>query len=122
MVKKGTTLVIGASENPERYAYKAITSLRSKDYPVCALGRKKGRVAGVTIATTPKEWGHIDTVSLYIGPQHQASFRAYLTTLKPRRVIFNPGTENDDFERALQQQGISTERACTLVLLSTNQY
>lgn len=116
------TLVIGASAKPERYSYQAIKRLKAKDYPVVALGLKAGEIHGETIHTTKKIWTDIDTVSLYVGPAHQDNYIDYVIGLNPRRVLFNPGTENPAFESRLKAEGILAEQACTLVLLSTNQY
>lgn len=116
------TLVVGASSNPTRYAYQAIEKLVNKGYPFIALGRSKGEVFGQTIHTEKINWSGIDTVTLYIAPTHQEEYYDYIQMLNPRRVIFNPGTENSAFERLLTTGRIQVERACTLVLLSTNQY
>ncbi len=116
------TLVIGASTNPERYAYQAIERLKAKDHTVIALGIKAGEVHGETIHTKKENWSAIDTVTLYVGPARQEHYIDYVCGLKPRRVLFNPGTENPVFEKRLAAEGILVERACTLVLLSTNQY
>ena len=116
------TLVIGASTKPERYAYKAIERLKAKGHPVIALGLRSGEVHGETIHTEKENWPAIDTVTLYVGPARQEHYIDYVCGLKPRRVLFNPGTENPDFENRLKAEGILAERACTLVLLSTNQY
>lgn len=116
------TLVLGASSNPDRYAYKAVEKLIQKGYEVIPLGVKDGELHGQKIMTNPIQWEAIDTVSLYLAPNRQADYKDYLLRLSPRRVIFNPGTENAELEQALQASGIQTEQACTLVLLSTNQY
>lgn len=116
------TLVIGASTKPERYSYQAIERLKAKGYPILAMGLKEGEIHGEIIHTKKEDWPDIDTVSLYVGPAHQSNFIDYVVGLNPRRVIFNPGTENPDFENRLKAEGIFAERACTLVLLSTNQY
>lgn len=116
------TLVLGASSNPDRYAYKAVGKLIQKGYEVIPLGVKDGELHGQKIMTNPIQWEAIDTVSLYLAPNRQADYKDYLLRLSPRRVIFNPGTENAELEQALQASGIQTEQACTLVLLSTNQY
>ena len=116
------TLVIGASTKPERYAYKAIERLKAKGHSVIALGLRAGEVHGETIHTEKENWPAIDTVTLYVGPARQEHYIDYVCGLKPRRVLFNPGTENPDFENRLTAEGILAERACTLVLLSTNQY
>ena len=116
------TLVIGASTKPERYSYQAIERLKAKHHPVVALGLKAGEIHGEIIHTTKENWPDIDTVSLYVGPAHHDNYIDYVLGLNPRRVLFNPGTENPDFENRLKAEGILAERACTLVLLSTNQY
>lgn len=116
------TLVIGASLNPERYAYKAIEQLRAKKHEVIALGVKNGVLFDLPILTEKVFFDDIDTVSLYVGPSRQQEYFDYLLALKPRRVLFNPGTENPEFESLLTKHDIEVERACTLVLLSTNQY
>lgn len=116
------TLVIGASTNPERYSYKAITSLVNHGYEVYALGLKAGEVAGVNFDVERKLYSNLDTVTLYVGSQHQPDFYEYIESLQPKRVIFNPGTENEVFESRLRAKGIEVEVACTLVLLSIGQY
>ncbi|ASS50063.1 MAG: CoA-binding protein [Candidatus Fluviicola riflensis] len=116
------TLVIGASTNPERYSYRAITQLRRHDHPVIALGLKTGVVADVMIAT---EWNpnwQVDTITLYLNPRRQEAFYDKIVALHPRRVIFNPGTENPVLEGLLHKTGIETDEACTLVMLSVGQY
>ena len=116
------TLVIGASTNPERYAYKAIRMLREHGHPVIAFGVKGGEVDNVSIET---EWNpdwKVDTVTLYLNPLRQEAFYEQISALKPKRVIFNPGTENPEFEQLLRSYGIFPEEACTLVLLSIGEY
>lgn len=116
------TLVIGASNNPERYSFRAIMLLRAKNHPVIAYGLKTGTVAGVSIETRWNQDWEVDTVTLYLNPQRQEAFYEQIVALHPRRVIFNPGTENPVFEKLLNEAGIETEEACTLVLLSLGQY
>lgn len=116
------TLIIGASENPERYSFKAINALVSHDHEVVAIGLREGEVAGVKFNSEKKEFENIDTVSLYIGPKHQPEYYEYIIGLKPDRVIFNPGTENHEFINLLKSKDIYPEIACTLVLLATGQY
>jgi uncharacterized protein len=122
-MKSKLTLVVGASTNPERYAYKAIKSLRNHDHKVVAYGLKEGRVGDVEIT---KEWpdkgDHIHTVTLYIGPKNQETYIDKVIELHPKRVIFNPGTENDDFYKKLDEHHIPYEEACTLVKLSIGDY
>ncbi len=116
------TLVIGATTNKERYAYRAINSLIDKSHQVVAIGVKPGMALDVTIETEKIPFKSIDTVTLYINPTIQKEYYDYVISLKPRRVIFNPGTENTEFVQLLEQNGIESEIACTLVLLATNQY
>lgn len=116
------TLVIGASENPGRFSNKAIHALVSHGYKVVAIGLNEGKVAGVSFNSEKKLFENIDTVSLYVGPQNQPEYYAYIIGLKPRRVIFNPGTENPEFIAQLKTAGIYPEIACTLVLLATGQF
>ena len=116
------TLVIGASENPERYSNKAIRALLSHNHEVVGLGIKKGSVEGIPFHTEKEQFENIDTVTLYIGPGNQPEYYSYIIGLKPRRVIFNPGTENPEFIAQLESAGIYPEIACTLVLLATGQF
>jgi len=120
MLKK--TLVIGATENPARYAYIAIQRLTAHGHEVVAVGKEKGMVNGVKIETEHLPFTNIDTVTLYINPTVQKEYYDYIISLKPKRIIFNPGTENTEFENLARAKGIETEEACTLVLLSSNQY
>lgn len=116
------TLVIGASSKPERYAFKAIHRLVEGKYSVEALALKAGNVAGVDFRTSKDPLEGIHTVTLYVSPRHQPDYYEYILSLRPKRVIFNPGTENAEFQRELEQEGIEALEACTLVLLATNQY
>lgn len=116
------TLVIGASTHDYRYSNKAIKLLRAHKHEVVAVGRETGEVSGVNIEHDMPAQNDIDTVTLYINPMHQQAYYDKLVELKPRRVIFNPGTENSELEALLEKNGIATEEACTLVLLNTGQY
>lgn len=116
------TLIIGATTNAARYAYRAAHMLTQKGHPIINIGIKQGEVAGVKIEKPEKPYQDIDTVTLYIGPDLQPSYYNYILETMPKRVIFNPGTENTDFQKNLEDQGITVLDACTLVLLSTNQY
>jgi len=116
------TLVLGASLNPSRYSNLAINRLVNYGHIVKAIGLKKGTVAGVDISTEKEDFENIDTVTLYLNPKRQEEYYDYIISLKPKRVIFNPGTENPEFYKMLQKNNIETEVACTLVLLGTNQY
>jgi len=116
------TLVIGASLKENRYSNIAIHRLTSNNVETLAIGLRKGEVEGVTIETEKKDFKDIHTVTLYLNPTRQATYYDYILGLKPQRVIFNPGTENPEFYDKLKKAGIEVEVACTLVLLSTNQY
>ena len=119
---KNKTLVLGASENPERYSNKAILNLLSKGKEVVAMGKKAGSVSNVEIHTEPVKTDDIDTVTLYLNPLHQKPYYDYIISLKPRRIIFNPGAENEELEQLAAKEGINILEACTLVLLNTGQY
>ncbi|NAS29744.1 CoA-binding protein [Flavobacteriaceae bacterium R38] len=116
------TLVLGASLKPHRYSNLAISKLAASGEEVVAIGLRKGMVAGITIDTDKIDYQDVETVTLYLNPKRQVAYYDYIISLKPRRVIFNPGTENPEFYKMLQENGIISEVACTLVLLSTNQY
>ena len=116
------TLVLGASTNKERYSYKAIHNLVDKSHQVVAIGAKKGMAFDIPIETKKNDFHGVDTVTLYLNPKAQQDYYDYILSLKPRRVIFNPGTENPEFYSILDTNGIQYEVACTLVLLATNQY
>ena len=116
------TLVLGASLNPSRYSNFAINKLVSYEHPVVAIGLREGEVAGIKITKDKKQFDEVDTVTLYLNSQRQKEFYDYIISLKPKRVIFNPGTENPEFYKSLNENNIGYEVACTLVLLSTNQY
>ena len=116
------TLVLGASENPGRYSNLAVKKLLAHQQPVVALGKRKGNVSGIEIETEKKPFDNIDTVTLYLNPVHQQEYYNYIFSLHPKRIIFNPGAENDELMELAMQKGIVTQEACTLVLLSTGQY
>jgi predicted CoA-binding protein len=116
------TLVLGASDNPARYSYLAIQRLRSHGYPVVAIGRKNTIVGDVPIGKEKKEFTGIDTITLYLNQQHQKEYYDYILSLKPSRIIFNPGAENEELVALAAKNGIRPIEACTLVMLSTNQY
>lgn len=122
MNDKPTTLVIGASTNPSRYSYMAILRLSASGHSVVPMGIRPGNIEGQEIIADRMPITGIDTVTLYINPDIQADYIDYLVFLKPRRVIFNPGTENHNLEKKLSSEGIEVIRACTLVMLSTGDY
>ena len=121
-MEKKKTLVIGASENKERYSNMAVQKLISQKHPAVALGGKKGKIGDTIIETEKKPFTDIDTVTLYINQARQPDYYSYILSLRPKRIIFNPGTENEELEMLAKKQGIVTMEACTLVLLSTGQY
>ena len=120
-MEKKKTLVIGASENPSRYSYLAVQKLTAHQYPVIALGLKKGSIGNIEIETEKKNFEQIDTITLYINTLHQKAYYDYILSLEPKRIIFNPGTENDELGMLGKKNGIQCLEACTLVLLSTGQ-
>jgi uncharacterized protein len=122
MTEKKKTLVLGASGNPYRYSFLAVQRLRHHGHPVVAIGRKPTRVADVTIETQKTAFDNIDTVTLYLNPGHQKEYYDYIVSLKPRRIIFNPGAENEELADLAKRNDIEPVEACTLVLLSTGQY
>ncbi|MDT0557035.1 CoA-binding protein [Ichthyenterobacterium sp. W332] len=119
---KKKTLVIGASLNPTRYSHLAVKRLIDFGHNVVAFGLRSGTIETVSIDTDLKVYTDINTVTLYVGPKHQDAYMDYIVSLIPKRVIFNPGTENPKFYKLLKEHDINFEEACTLVLLSTNQY
>jgi len=119
---KKKTLVLGASLKPVRYANLAMHRLVLYGHEVVAIGLREGEVAGVSISTELFPYEDVDTVSLYLNASRQEAYYDYVLSLKPERVIFNPGTENPEFYEILKENDIEYEVACTLVLLGTNQY
>lgn len=118
------TVVLGASTNPARYAFMAAHQLKEKQIDFVPVGLKEGEVAGQKILDIRQRpfVANVDTVTLYIGPQNQKEWYDYVLSLKPKRIIFNPGAENPELSQLADQQGIETTEACTLVLLRTGQY
>jgi predicted CoA-binding protein len=122
MTKNKKTVVLGATSRPEKYAYKAIMMLVDKGHSVIAIGQNAGEVAGVKIQTKAIPLKNIDTITLYLNPARQRDYYNYIVEAKPKRVVFNPGTENPELYQLLELNSIKAEVACTLVLLTTNQY
>lgn len=118
------TVIVGATPNPSRYAYLAAHMLTEYGHEIVPLGVKKGSVADKEIMNIRNKPAvdDVDTITLYIGPQHQPEWYAYLLEMKPRRIIFNPGTENTEFAQLAEDQGAEVLEACTLVLLRSRQY
>ncbi len=120
MAKK--TVVLGASSNPQRYSYLAVQSLQSHQHPIVAIGRKEGTIEGVDVITGQPKIADTDTVTLYLNAQNQKNYYNYIFSLNPKRIIFNPGAENEELEKLAEEKGVKSIHACTLVLLSTGQY
>lgn len=121
-MKNKKTLVLGATSKPDRYAFKAITKLTAAGHSVIAIGQNAGEIGEIKIQTKMIPLANINTVSLYLNPLRQKDYYNYIVEAQPKRVIFNPGTENPELYQLLDLNGIKYEIACTLVLLATNQY
>lgn len=117
-----TTLILGATPNPARYAHVAATRLVAKGHDIVPVGIKEGKVEGKDILHGTPELPNIDTVTLYVGPRHQPAYYDWLMALKPRRIIFNPGTEHPELMQLARENGIEVAAACTLVMLASDQY
>jgi predicted CoA-binding protein len=116
------TLVFGASQKPNRYSYLTIQKLKANQIETVAFGQKSGEVFGVQINTNLEDFHNIHTITLYINPSRQPEYYQEIIKLRPKRVIFNPGTENPEFYDILKKSNIKVEVACSLVLLATGQY
>ncbi len=122
MPQQKKTVVLGASANPSRYSNMAVRRLESHGHPVVAIGRRKGSIGDIAIETEQRALSDVDTVTLYLNPANQVAYYEYILSLNPNRIIFNPGTENDILFQRAKAMGIIPIEACTLVMLSTNQY
>lgn len=116
------TLVLGASPNPARVSYDAAHRLKVAGHETVLVGIRQGEVAGMPIHTDKPEVADVDTVTLYVGPRNQPSWYDYILRANPKRIIFNPGTENPELAKLASNQGIEVDYACTLVMLGTDQY
>ncbi len=116
------TIVLGATTNPDRYGYIATVRLKKAGHEVIPIGNKKGEIEGIVIENSTPHYAGVDTVTLYLSPDNQKPYYDYILSLKPKRIIFNPGTENIELMHLARQNGIATEVACTLVLLSIGAY
>jgi len=121
-MEKKKTVVLGASDNPSRYSYLAVERLTSHQHPVVAIGRKEGTIGKVAITKEHPDEESVDTVTLYLNATNQKEYYNYILSLHPKRIIFNPGAENDELEKLAKENGIQPMEACTLVLLATGQY
>lgn len=116
------TVVLGASTNPSRYSFLAINKLKAFQHPVVAIGKREGQVGDVAIHAAPRPEEGVDTVTLYLNPTNQLPYYDYILNLHPRRIIFNPGTENPELMRKAKEKGIEPVVGCTLVMLSIGMY
>jgi predicted CoA-binding protein len=123
-MKDKKTVIFGATENRTRYAYVAAEMFAERNIPFIPVGIKKGEVFGKKILDLKEkpEIEGVHTITLYIGPQNQVEWYDYIISLKPKRIIFNPGTENPELMGLAEKNGIQVCRACNLVLLSTGQF
>lgn len=115
-------IVLGASTNPIRTSYTAVQRLKADGYEVVPIGTSKGQIHGIDMINEPLFLEDVDTITLYLNPERQKQYYDYVLSLKPKRIIFNPGTENPEFAQLANQNNIQVEIACTLVLLATNSY
>ena len=122
MIESKKTMVLGASANPSRYSYLAIKKLTANRHPVVAIGKKKGAVGEVSIETDHLPVTGLDTITLYLNPLNQQQYYDYIINLKPKRIIFNPGTENEYLMKKAKENNIETVVGCTLVMLSIGNY
>ena len=124
MITKKYTLILGASPNPKRYGNMAALKLYNAGKPFIPVGKKLGQIAGKNIEelSTLKKYDNIDTITLYLSPKNQIPYEDYILSIKPRRIIFNPGTENPKLMNSAQNEGIEVLKACTLVMLASNTY
>ena len=116
------TIVLGATPNPERYAYLATKRLKAHGHDVIPLGIRRGEIEGIKIENGTPQYEGVDTITLYLNPDLQKLYYDYIFSLKPKRIIFNPGTENFELIRMAKEKGIETELGCTLVMLSIGNY
>lgn len=116
------TLVLGATDNPDRYAYIAIKKLQKYNHEVVPVGIKDGEVGGLKILKGNPDVKDVDTVTLYVGTRNLHHYFDYIIGLKPKRIIFNPGTEHPELEKLAEKNGIETVQGCTLVMLSMGNY
>lgn len=116
------TVVLGASDNPQRYSYLAVDRLAAHSHPVTAIGKKTGTIGRIPVITEHPAMNDVDTITLYLSAANQKAYYDYILSLHPKRIIFNPGAENPELEQLARQNHIEPLEACTLVMLSTGQY
>lgn len=116
------TVVLGASDNPQRYSYLAVNRLASYNHPVTAIGKKTGAIGSIPVITEHPQLDDVDTITLYLSAANQKAYYDYIVSLHPKRLIFNPGAENPELEQLALKNNIEPLEACTLVMLNTGQY
>ena len=118
------TVIVGASDNPARYAQIALQMLKEYDYPTVPIGIHGGKFRGDEILDMNEKphIGEVDTITLYLSPKNQKEWYDYFLSLNPKRIIFNPGTENPEFITLLKEKNIEPVIGCTLVMLRTGQF
>jgi predicted CoA-binding protein len=123
MTSEKTTLVLGASPKPDRFSYKAILALQRKNIPVVALGKRKADVNGLSIMIgMPADIGKIHTITLYMSSKNQIEYYDYILSIQPKRIIFNPGTENPELAEAASLKGIEVVNDCILVMINSGKF
>ncbi len=116
------TLVLGASLKPSRYSHMAVRALQKDGHEVVAIGGRQGEVGPVWIETEKLGFRNIHTITLYLNPSRQTGYYEYILSLNPRRVIFNPGTENDELSILLSKNQVEVVNDCTLIMLAMKNY
>jgi predicted CoA-binding protein len=115
-------VVLGASPNPDRYSYKAVKRLVSNNHQVVAIGKRKGFIGDIPIITGQPEIKDVHTVLMYLAPYHQGEIFDYVISLKPKRVVFNPGTESPEFEEWLESYDIKVVHDCSLLMMASGRF
>lgn len=120
---KERVVILGASDKPERYSHRAMKMLREHGHEIVLVHPRLAEIEGQPVLNDLADIrGAVDTVTMYVGPEASNAVAGELIALRPRRVIFNPGSENPALQARLVDAGVQVEEACTLVLLSTGQY
>ncbi len=118
----GLMVVLGASPDPDRYSNKAVRRLISNHFEVAAIGKRKGMIGDIPIITGQPPLNNVHTVLIYLSPSHQSEIFDYVLSLRPRRVVFNPGTESPEFEEMLESYNIKVVRDCSLLMMASNRF
>jgi len=116
------TLVLGASQNSARYSYKAVKKLLEHNFEVVAIGLRETTIETVQIQKGMPDLKGVHTITLYMNPTNQEEYLEYLIGLRPKRIIFNPGTYNPKLEKMAREAGIETEEDCTLIMLDIDNF